>query len=229
MANKRADVLKLIRAIPATLGIRDHATKRCVDALKEVVEHLLVDTYSAPGESTEAASKAASGIMELEAGENITIDKKPGGVRRITSRDMVGGGGTEPIFYNGVASVVVGGDEITLDGDEATPDAGKVYGTDPTTGAKGWVAAVSEPEDPGAAVVTIGSAAEGAEAAETTTWTYAGTNGLKLYAMTRVAYYDAGDETVYGYVRLLTFDKYGRLYSIGAETRISIDVTVPES
>jgi len=88
---------------------------------------------------------------------------------------------------------------------------------------------VSEPEDPGAAVVTIGSAAEGSEAAETTTWTYAGTNGLKLYAMTRTAYYHAGDKILYGYVRLLTFDKYGRLYSAGAETRVSVDVTVLES
>jgi len=134
MANKRAEVLKLIRAIPATLGVRDHATKRVLDALKEVVEHLLVDTYAPPGESVENATK---GITELEAGENITIDKKSGGVRRITARDRVGGGGEEPIYYKGLGSVVVAGDEITLDGDDAEPGNTKVYGTD-GSGAKGW-------------------------------------------------------------------------------------------
>jgi hypothetical protein len=44
--------------------------------------------------------------------------------------------------------------------------------------------------------------------------------------MTRVAYYHAGHKKVYGYVRLVKFDKYGRLYSVGAETRVEIDATV---
>ena len=148
MANKRADVLKLIRAIPATLGVRDHATKRVLDAMKEVVEHLLIETYAPPGESVQSAT---AGITELEAGENITIDKKPGGVRRITSRDLIGGGGAEPIYYKGVGSVVVSGDEITLAGDEGAPTAGKVYGTDPATGEKGWVDAVGGIDVDGAA------------------------------------------------------------------------------
>ena len=194
MANKRAEVLKLIRAIPATLGVKDHEAKRCLDALKEIVEHLLLDTYSEPGQAPKAA---ATGIMELEAGANITIDKKPNNVRRITSRDT----GISWADALAAAQQIVGEAE----------------------------AGIEPPEDPGTDVVTIGDATEGSEAAETTTWTYAGTNGLKLYAMTRVAYYDAGDEILYGYVRLLTFDKYGRLYSAGAETRVSIDVTVAES
>ena len=74
----------------------------------------------------------------------------------------------------------------------------------------------------------IGTAAEGAEAAETTTWDRAsqaaGENGLTLTIMTRVAYYDAGDETLYGYTRTLTFDSRGMLATVGAETRVSIDV-----
>ena len=194
MANTRKEVLKLIRAIPATLGVRDHATKRVLDALKEVVEHLLLEMYGKPGEE---ATPAFQGLTELEAGQNITIEKKAAGVRRITSRDT------------------------GISWEDALAAARQVAGD--------AEAGIEPPEDPGAAVVTIGDTTEGAEAAEGTTWTYAGVNGLKLYAMTRVAYYDAGDKILYGYVRLLTFDKYGRLYSTGAETRVSIDVTVPES
>jgi hypothetical protein len=71
---------------------------------------------------------------------------------------------------------------------------------------------------------TIGAASEGNEAADSTTHTYDGEKGLYLYAMTRVAYFESGDQKLYGYVRLFKFDKYGRLYSVGAETRVTIDV-----
>lgn len=76
-------------------------------------------------------------------------------------------------------------------------------------------------------VDTVGVNTEGTEAAYTNT--YDGTssaNGLDLYAMTRVAYYDAGNETLYGYIRKLTFDVNGHLQAVSAETRISIDVPV---
>jgi len=78
---------------------------------------------------------------------------------------------------------------------------------------------------------TIGDATEGSEAAETTTWTYGdkdgsdNVKGLRFYAMTRAAYYHAGDKTVYGYVRLIKVDKNGKIYSVGAETRVEIDAT----
>jgi hypothetical protein len=78
-------------------------------------------------------------------------------------------------------------------------------------------------EDP-SSYNTIGGTTEGAEAANSATHTYDGTKGLYLYAVTRVGYFESGDQTLYGYVRLLKFDKYGRLYSVGAETRFTIDV-----
>lgn len=75
------------------------------------------------------------------------------------------------------------------------------------------------------AVDTIGVNSEGTEAAYTNTYNATTSeNGLDLYAMVRVAYYDAGDEILYGYIRKLTFDVNGHLVSVGAETRISIDV-----
>ena len=73
---------------------------------------------------------------------------------------------------------------------------------------------------------TIGGTTEGNEAAETSTWTAGGANGLRFYVQSRQAYFNAGDAKWYAYVRLLTLDRKGRLYSLGAETRIEIDVPV---
>lgn len=83
-------------------------------------------------------------------------------------------------------------------------------------------------DNPEANVETIGSAAEGNEGEESSTWTACNENehGLRLYIMSRVAYYHGGTQTLYGYVRRMTFDKCGRLYSVGAETRVTIDVPV---
>jgi hypothetical protein len=83
--------------------------------------------------------------------------------------------------------------------------------------------------NPGASTNTVGSAAEGNEAAEGTTFTVDGTNGLKLYQCTRVGYFHGGDKKLYGYFRLLTFDRFGRLYSVGGETRVEIDAAVAEA
>ena len=92
-------------------------------------------------------------------------------------------------------------------------------------------AADPAPADPGT-YITIGSAAEGNEAAETTTWN-AGSDGVGgdkkgcwFYAQSRSAYYHAGDKKVYGYTRKIKLDQFGRIYEIGAETRFEIDVPV---
>lgn len=81
------------------------------------------------------------------------------------------------------------------------------------------------PIDPGAGD-TVGGNTEGAEAADTDNWTGNSTNGVDFYVMTRVAYFDAGDETLYGYIRKIEIDNKGHVYNISAETRVSIDVPV---
>ena len=50
--------------------------------------------------------------------------------------------------------------------------------------------------------------------------------GVKLTVITGVAYYDAGDEILYGYTQDLTFDGNGHLTDIGAEVRHI--VAIPE-
>lgn len=77
---------------------------------------------------------------------------------------------------------------------------------------------------------TIGADEEGNEAAETDSFTV-GTDGkgLDLWTLSRIGYFHAGDKTLYAYARKLTVDETGRIYSIGAETRVSVDVAVAES
>ena len=74
---------------------------------------------------------------------------------------------------------------------------------------------------------TIGTAAEGVEAAATDTWDalaqVAGEHGLDLTVLTRLVYNNAGDEILYGYARTLTFDHLGMLREVSAETRYTIE------
>lgn len=77
------------------------------------------------------------------------------------------------------------------------------------------------PSDP-SSPATVGDTDEGDETADSTTYT-ANATGLQLHCMTRVGYFDSGDEKLYGYIRTLKFDKFGRLSSLSAETRIIID------
>jgi hypothetical protein len=65
------------------------------------------------------------------------------------------------------------------------------------------------------------------ETAQTDTWDRnspsAGKTGVTLRHCTRIAYDDTGDETLYAYYRTLTYDVWGRLDTISAETRVTID------
>jgi hypothetical protein len=89
----------------------------------------------------------------------------------------------------------------------AAADAGLVYPSNPSV------------------KTTLGAASEGAETADTTTWTSgaANENGLEIYVFSRVGYFTSGDNKLYGYARKLIFDRSGRLHSVSAETRVEID------
>lgn len=75
----------------------------------------------------------------------------------------------------------------------------------------------------------VGDVTEGSETADADTWDVtsppADTDGLQLAMLSRVVYNDAGDETLYGFARVLTFDSTGRLVAVSAETRFTIDIT----
>lgn len=89
-----------------------------------------------------------------------------------------------------------------------------------------FIDAHSWPKAP-SATDTVGVLTEGTEAAAADTFDFtASANGLTLNIMTRVAYYDAGNETLYGYARTLVFDEMGHLVTVSAETRVTVDVPV---
>jgi hypothetical protein len=72
---------------------------------------------------------------------------------------------------------------------------------------------------------TLGGASEGSESADSSTWARGGGTPLVLYVVSRTVYNEAGDKTLYSFVRPLTFDARGVLVSVGAETRVTVDVT----
>ena len=73
---------------------------------------------------------------------------------------------------------------------------------------------------------TLGSTSDASESAESTTWSKA-TDGtpLNVYVVSRVVYNPAGDQALYSFVRMLSFDARGLLVSVGAETRVTVDAT----
>ena len=74
---------------------------------------------------------------------------------------------------------------------------------------------------------TLGSTGE-TEAANTNTFNRAspttGTDGLSYTRLTRMAFSDTGDQTLYGYYRTEVYDSLGKLVTVSAETRVAIDV-----
>jgi len=77
-----------------------------------------------------------------------------------------------------------------------------------------------------ASPTTLGGTSEGSESADTSHWSRA-TDGspLDLYVVCRMAYNESGDQTLYAFVRKLSFDACGLLIAVSAEARVTIDAT----
>ena len=75
---------------------------------------------------------------------------------------------------------------------------------------------------------TIGSTGE-SETAMVDTWDrsaqVSGEHGVDEIRLTRFAYSDTGDQTLYAFYRTYGLDSRGSVATISAETRVSIDVT----
>jgi hypothetical protein len=89
----------------------------------------------------------------------------------------------------------------------------------------GLPAAGGAAEDPGSTITTIGAASEGTETASTDTWTAGNVDdkGLAEWYVSRVVYNPSGDMKIYSFLRKRTYDKFGRLYSVSAETRVEVE------
>jgi hypothetical protein len=73
---------------------------------------------------------------------------------------------------------------------------------------------------------TIGSSSDSSESADSATWSRA-TDGtpVDVWVISRVVYNPTGDQTLYSFARMLSFDARGTLVGISAETQITVDVT----
>ena len=87
------------------------------------------------------------------------------------------------------------------------------------------VADETVPGNPGNGT-TLGSAAEGTEAALSTTWVANASTPLDMWVVSRVVYNHAGNRVLYKMMRRMRFTQFGRLYSVGAETRVDVDAAV---
>ena len=81
----------------------------------------------------------------------------------------------------------------------------------------------SSPKD----LTVSGEGTAAAKTGDNNAWTCDGTQGVTFTVQTRT-YYDhtASTPVLYGYYRTFTFDRNGKLYSISAETRYTIDQPV---
>ncbi|HZL36327.1 MAG TPA: hypothetical protein VFC78_13495 [Tepidisphaeraceae bacterium] len=79
-----------------------------------------------------------------------------------------------------------------------------------------------------ASPLTVCSTSNTSESPDTSTWSR-DTDGLpiNLYVVSRTVYNPAGDQTLYQFIRKLSFDARGILYAVSAETRDVVDVTEP--
>ena len=72
----------------------------------------------------------------------------------------------------------------------------------------------------------LGSTSDTGESAETTTWSRdTDATPVDVYLVSRVVYNPTGDQTLYSFMRKCSFDARGELVSVGAETRVTVDVT----
>jgi hypothetical protein len=146
-------------------------------------------------------------------------------------------------------STADGGDELTMPEGMTVPDAdnalvlnldengesrhglvlnsyavGLVVGST-TEGTPRTIVAIPRGQARTATPDTVGAASEGNEAADTATWAREADDApVDVYVCSRVGYFDAGNETLYAYIRKLSFDASGRLVAVSAETRVSVDV-----
>jgi hypothetical protein len=128
------------------------------------------------------------------------------------SKKLISYSPTNSIHFNGVTPT-----NLELVGDSGSPGNYFAYKTN-GSGTKSWYSDIAQ--SPGSPTA-VGSTSGTDETADSGTWT-AGTAGIALETW-RTSYNSAGDKKLYGFHRTLTFDLTGRLYSVGAETRVTID------
>ena len=111
----------------------------------------------------------------------------------------------------------------------SSPSTDKVLTVKKNGTAVTWEDASSSPAENPSSKTNLTVSGEGSDTAASTTWTAGGNNGVQVTVQTRTYYnHSAATPKLYGFQRTFTFDKYGRLYSVSAESRFEIDTPVSE-
>lgn len=111
----------------------------------------------------------------------------------------------------------------------SSPSTDKVLTVKKNGTAVTWEDASASPAENPSSKTNLTVSGEGSDTASNTTWTAGGNNGVQVTVQTRTYYnHSAATPKLYGFQRTYTFDKYGRLYSVSAESRYEIDTPVPE-
>lgn len=168
-------------------------------------------------------NKVANFLNNLIQGPGIKLTKRERGASVIECT-VEGGGGD----LSGVgANKIVGTDansEATAAASMPTQNANnvQVLGVAKNATTLSWLTASLVPENT-SSKTNLANAAPGTATANTTTWTYDGTNGATLRVQTRTMW---NGTHLYGFYRDVTLDRFGRVYAISAETRFTIDTPV---
>ena len=141
-------------------------------------------------------------------------------------KEFVGGGGSG---YSGAANSIIKSDNngqladlLALPSSAVTNDKVLAVAKDGTT--VSWADAAAQNHSSPKDLTVSGEGTAAAKTGDTNAWECDGTKGVKFTVQTRT-YYDhtASTPVLYGYYRTFTFDRNGRLYSVSAETRYTID------
>jgi hypothetical protein len=206
---------------------------KVTDAEGTTVEHII-------GSSGWRLDKASHNFQVLVGTEWVNVADEDGGVLDPLTTVQGETGATGPRGLTGITGApgaqgaqgeqgVQGPTGATgAKGDKGDKGDTGAQGPAGADGADGEDATLSFPEDPDVDVVTLGANTEGSETASTGTWTAGNEDedGLAEWYVSRVVYNHSGDKKLYKYLRKRVYDKYGRLYSVSAETRVEVDATV---
>lgn len=169
-------------------------------------------------------NKVANFLNNLIPGRGIKLTKSERGASVIECT-VEGGGGAD---LSGVGpNKIVGtdaGSEATAAASMPTQNANnvQVLGVAKKATALSWLTASLVPENT-TSKTNLANAAPGTATANSSSWTYGGTNGASLRVQTRTMW---NGTYLYGFYRDIALDRFGRVYSIGAETRFTIDTPV---
>jgi len=168
-------------------------------------------------------NQVANFLNNLIPGPGIKLTKSERGASVIECTVEGGGGGLSGVGANKIVGTDANS-EATAAADMPTQNANnvQVLGVAKNATVLTWLTASLVPENT-SSKTDLANAAPGTATANSTTWTYGGTNGATLRVQTRTKW---DGTNLYGFYRDVTIDRFGRAYAISAEKRFIIDTPV---